>query len=88
MKLTRRKKKPPEDVSESNSLSLSEMRKKRVSPLNDVVWRWTLYVAVGCLAAWLTRLLFGFDHIIPIWIVAFIVLASWIFAIRMLFLDA
>ncbi|MFC2164908.1 SpoIIE family protein phosphatase [Acidobacteriota bacterium] len=64
------------------------MRKKRISPLNDVVWRRTLYVALGCLVAWLLRLLFGFDHIIPIWIVAFIAMASWIFAIRMLFLDA
>jgi len=64
------------------------MRKKRISPLNDVVWRRTLYVAAGCLAVWLIRLLFGFDHFISIWIAALIAMASWIFAIRMLFLDA
>lgn len=60
----------------------------RVSPLNDVVWRLTLYVAAGCLVVWLIRLLLGFDHIIPAWIAAFVALATWFFAIRMLLLDA
>ena len=88
VKFFSRKRKHPEGKLENNSLSLSEMRKKRVSPLNDVVWRSTLYIAAGCLAAWLMRTSFGFDSAISIWITAIISLATWIFAIRMLLLDS
>jgi len=71
-----------------NHFSISEMRKKRISPLNDVVWRITLYVAAGCLAIWVVRTIFGFDNTVAVWVIAVISLATWIFAVRMLLLDS
>jgi len=87
VKLIRRKKRSVEKISDNGSLSLSGMRRERVSPLNDVVWRKTLYVAGGCLALWSIRVIFGWDQAAFVWISAFIALTSWIFAIRMLLID-
>ncbi|MBN1223529.1 MAG: SpoIIE family protein phosphatase [Candidatus Aminicenantes bacterium] len=71
-----------------NSLSVSEMRKRRISPLNDVVWRWTLYIIAGCVVVWLLRVIFGFDHVVSIWMGAFTALVTWLSAVRTLLLDS
>lgn len=72
----------------SDVFSLSGVRKKRLSPLNDPVWRLILLISAGCASAWLIRILFGFTHPLVVWIVALLAGASWVAAIRMLLLDA
>jgi HAMP domain-containing protein len=69
-------------------LSLSGTRKRPVSPLNNPVWRFLLYVSGGCLGAWLIPSLSGLRSGLIVWVSAALLTASWVVAIRMLFVDA
>jgi serine phosphatase RsbU (regulator of sigma subunit) len=68
-------------------LALTGKTKKKVSPLNAPVWRLVLQVAVGCSIAWLIHTILGFQHPLVIWILALVLGAAWVLAIRMLFLE-
>lgn len=81
--------KPPEPgKSFSDELSLRDIGKKKVSPLNAPVWRLTLLVSAGCALSWFIRILLGFKNPFVIWSVVLLASASWVLAIRMLLLDA
>ncbi len=69
-------------------LSLSGTRKKSVSRLNNPVWVYLLYVSGGCLGAWLIPSLSGLRSVPVVWVSAALLTASWVVAIRMLFVDA
>ena len=68
-------------------LTLSGMRKKRAHPLNNIVWRYVLIISVGCVSAWIFRLLLGFSHPLAIWLIALVTAGSWIVAVLMLLTD-
>lgn len=72
----------------SNDFGISGKKRNKSSPLNEHVWRGTLLITTGSLFVWLFRILLGFEHAVSLWLVALIALATWICAIRMLFLDA
>ena len=76
------------DKSISDELSLSGMRERPVSPLNSKVWRFVLLISAGCIAAWILQILFGLNRLVVVWIVALVVGASWVVAIRMLLLES
>jgi serine phosphatase RsbU (regulator of sigma subunit) len=60
----------------------------KASPLNDRIWRFTLYITAGSVCVWLLHVLSGYKHATTIWLTALIALATWILAIRMLLLDS
>jgi serine phosphatase RsbU (regulator of sigma subunit) len=62
--------------------------KNKTSPLNDRVWRCTLFITAGSVCVWLFHILSGFEHGVSLWLAALLALATWICAIRMLLLDS
>ncbi len=52
------------------------------------MWTCTLYISAGSLVVWLSHILSGFEHTVSLWLTTLIALATWICAIRMLFLDS
>ncbi len=71
-----------------DELSLSGMRERQVSPLNEKVWRFVLLISAGCIASWTLQVLFGLNSPFVIWIVALVAGASWVVTIRMLLLES
>ena len=71
-----------------NNFGISGRKENKTSPLNDRVWRYTLYVSVGSLAVWLLNVLSAFERPFFLWLGALLALATWICAVRMLFLDS
>ena len=69
-------------------LSLSALRTRPASPLNDRVWRLLVFVSAGCLVAWLIPSLLGSRALFLLWVSASLLVASWVLAIRMLLLDS
>jgi serine phosphatase RsbU (regulator of sigma subunit) len=82
------KKKDSQKVSFNNTFGISGTTKNKTSPLNDRVWRCTLYITAGSVIVWLLHILSGFEHAVSLWLVALIGLATWICAIRMLLIDS
>jgi HAMP domain-containing protein len=69
-------------------LSLAGIRKRPVSPLDERVWRFLLYISGGCLAAWLVPTLSGSKGLFLLWISAVLLTVSWGAAVRMLLVDS
>jgi serine phosphatase RsbU (regulator of sigma subunit) len=82
------KKRDSQKVSANNSPGISGTAKNKTSPLNDRVWRCTLYIIAGSVAVWLLHILSGFEHALSLWVAALLALATWICAIRMLLIDS
>jgi serine phosphatase RsbU (regulator of sigma subunit) len=81
-------KKAQEDQYIPDELTLTEVGKTEASPLNGPVWKACLLVVLGSFLLGFLRLLPGFSHPIAAWFLALVALATWIFAIRMLLMDA
>jgi len=75
-------------VSAHNAFDISGTAKNKTSPLNDRVWRYTLYITAGSVIVWLLHILSGFEHAVLLWLAALLSLATWICAIRMLLIDS
>ena len=73
----------PEDIPESD-LALPGMLEKKVSPLNEPVWRLIVLILAGSFLTWLFRVVFGSGSAAALWIVALTALGTWAIAIRML----
>jgi serine phosphatase RsbU (regulator of sigma subunit) len=58
------------------------------SPLNDRIWRCTLYITAGSVIFWIIHILSGFEHAVSLWLAALLGLVTWICAIRMLLIDS
>ncbi len=71
-----------------NSLGISVTAKNKTSPLNDRIWRCTLYILSGSVIVWLFHVLSGFEHAVSLWLAALIALATWVCAVRMLLVDS
>lgn len=72
----------------SDEFTLTGRVKKVSSPLDNPVWRFLLMISGGCIAVWLTIVLFGFDRLAVVWLVALLALVTWVCAIWMLLLDS
>ena len=73
---------------DNNVFTMSGTTKNKTSPLNDRVWRCTLYITAGSILVWLFRILSGFEHAVSLWLAALLALATWMCAIRMLLMDS
>ncbi len=73
---------------DNNVFAMSGTTKNKTSPLNDCVWRCTLYITAGSILVWLFRILSGFEHAVSLWLAALLALATWMCAIRMLLIDS
>jgi len=82
------KKRDNQKVPAKNTFSASGTTKNKTSPLNDRVWRCTLYITAGSVIVWLLHILSGFEHPVSLWLVALLALATWICSIRMLLIDS
>ncbi len=81
-------KKAQEDQYIPDELTLTKVGKTEASPLNDPVWKACLLVVLGSFLLGLLRLIPGFSHPIASWFLTLVALATWIFAVRMLLMDA
>ena len=82
----------PEDVqtppkSAVDGFLLAGVKDRRVSPLNDRVWRYLLYVIAGSAAVWLIHALFGSQNSLGVWLMGILAFAAWGTAVRMLFIE-
>lgn len=77
-----------QSVVPNNYHGISGKKKNKTSPLNDRIWRCTLYITAGSVVVWLVHLLSGFEHAISLWLAALLALATWICAIRLLLIDS
>ena len=67
-----------------DELTLKKMGEKRISPLNDPVWKACLLVVAGSFLLGLSRLLIGISHPVSSWFIALISLLIWGLAIKLL----
>ncbi len=67
--------------------SLPALKKTKISPLNDPVWRLITFILGGSIAAWLLRILMGTTSGFAIWCVALVAFVTWANVIRMLLLE-
>lgn len=79
---------PDKPIPSSPAFTFSRRKQTSVSPLNQPVWRLILYISGGCVLIWLAGIILGSESIVPAWIMALLSLATWILAVRMLFLDS
>jgi HAMP domain-containing protein len=77
-----------EDKYIPDELILTKVGKTEASPLNDPVWKACLLVVLGSFLLGLLRLMPGFSHPNAAWFLALVALATWVFAVRMLLMDA
>ena len=80
----------PEDkpAPSSPAFTFSQRKPTAVSALNEPVWHLILIVSGGCVLTWVVGIILGSEGLLPAWILALLSLATWILAIRMLFLDS
>jgi serine phosphatase RsbU (regulator of sigma subunit) len=84
------KKEPPDKADQfiPVELTLKKMGEKRVSLLNDPVWKASLLVVSGSFLLGLLQLVIRFPHPIATWFLALIALVIWGYAVKLLLLDA
>jgi serine phosphatase RsbU (regulator of sigma subunit) len=71
-----------------DELALKKIGEKRISPLNDPVWKASLSVVAGSVLIWFLHLVIGISHPVISWFIALISLFVWVTAVKMLLLDA
>ncbi len=71
----------------ADGFSLAAIRDRRVSPLNDRVWRLLLCAVAGSAGTWLAHALFGWQKSLGVWSLGILALAAWGAAVRMLFFE-
>jgi serine phosphatase RsbU (regulator of sigma subunit) len=69
-------------------LRLKKIGKKEVSPLNDPVWKASLWIVAGSILLGILQIAIGFTHTLGSWFLAPIALITWITAVRMLLMDS
>ena len=86
-RMRKRKDQPKIQNPPADGFSLAQIREKRVSPLNDKVWRYLLFATAGSAAAWLVRAAFGSQKTVAVWAMGVLAFTAWAAAVRMLFVE-
>jgi serine phosphatase RsbU (regulator of sigma subunit) len=74
------------EKSPPDSFDLSGMLEKKISPLNDPIWRLLLLLLGGSFLTWFFSLLFGLKSSLSVWFISLVALATVLTAGRMLLL--
>lgn len=74
------------EKSPPDSFDLSGMHERKISPLNDPIWRLLLLIFGGSFLTWFFSLLFGLKSSLSVWFISFVALATFLTAVRMLLL--
>lgn len=69
-------------------LKLKKFGKRITSPLNDPVWKMSLWIVAGSFLLGILQIAIGFSHPLGPWFLAPVALVTWIMAVRLLLMDA
>lgn len=76
-----------EDKYIPDELRLKKIGKKKASPLNEPVWKTSLWIVAGSFLLGILQIAIGFSHPLGSWFLAPVALVTWIMAVRLLLMD-